>query len=146
MNRRDLISSAGVVSTAFLAGAMQAHAESKGHAGHEHHHPAKFKSLSESASKCALDGENNVRHCLEMVAMNDTSMAECLKLTYQTIAACRALETLAAVNSTYTPALAKIVEQVCTACKKECDKFLQYEECKAMSEACQNCADECRKV
>ena len=93
-----------------------------------------------------LDGENNVRHCLAMVAMNDTSMAECLKLTNETIAACRALESLSAVNSQFTPALAKIVDQICIACKKECDKFLQYEECKAMSKSCQKCADECRKV
>ncbi len=153
MNRRDLISTAGAASATLLATAVVARAEDKASgdhdhqvAGHEHHHPAKYKALSETAAKCVLDGENNMRHCLAMVAMKDTSMAECLKLTYDTIAACRALEALAAVNSPYTGAIAKVVDQVCTACKKECDKFPQYEECRAMSEACNACAAECRKV
>ena len=150
MNRRDLISTAGAASAALLAGAMTARAEDEHahHAGadHAHHHPAKYKALTDAAAKCALDGENNMRHCLEMVAMNDTSMAQCLKLTHDTIAACRALESLSAVNSPFTPAIAKVVEQICSACKKECDKFLQYEECKAMADACKTCAEECRKV
>ena len=146
MNRRDLISTAGAASATLLATTMMARAEEKASADHDHHHPAKYKALSETAAKCVLDGENNMRHCLAMVAMKDTSMAECLKLTYDTIAACRALESLAAVNSPYTGAIAKVVDQVCTACKKECDKFSQYEECRAMSEACSACATECRKV
>lgn len=146
MNRRDLISTAGVASAAVFAGVMAARAEDKPHAENAHNHPAKYGALSASASKCVLDGENNVRHCLGMIAMNDTSMALCLKQTYETIATCRALESLAALNSSFTPTMAKVVEQVCEACKKECDKFLQYEECKAMAESCKACADACRKA
>ena len=146
MNRRDLMSTAGAASATLLATAMMARAEEKNASEHAHHHPAKYKALSETAAKCVLDGENNVRHCIAMVAMKDTSMAECLKLTFDTIAACRALESLAAVNSPYTGAIAKVVDEVCMACKKECDKFLQYEECRAMSESCNACAVECRKV
>ena len=54
MNRRDLISTAGVASAAMLAGAMAARAEDEHahHAGadHAHHHPAKYKSLTEAAA------------------------------------------------------------------------------------------------
>ena len=146
MNRRDLMSTAGAASATLLATAMMAHAEEKNASEHAHHHPAKYKALSETAAKCVLDGENNVRHCIAMVAMKDTSMAECLKLTFDTIAACRALESLAATNSPFTGPMAKVVDEVCMACKKECDKFLQYEECRAMSESCNACAVECRKV
>ena len=74
--------------------------------------------------------------------MNDTSMAECTKASFDVIAACGALETLPSVNSTYTPALAKVVEEVCLACKKECDKFPQYSECVDMGASCKACAEE----
>ena len=45
------------------------------------------------------------------------------------MAACGALETLASVNSPFTPAFAKTVADVCMACKKECDKYPQIVEC-----------------
>ena len=57
-----------------------------------------------------------------------------------------ALETLSAVNSPFTPALAKTVADVCMACKKECDRFPQYVECSDCGAACKACADECRKT
>ena len=53
---------------------------------------------------------------------------------------------LAAVNSPFTPAMAKTVADVCMACKKECDKFPQYVECTDCGTACKACAEECRKT
>ncbi len=154
MERRDFITTIGAASAALFGMMQSARAEDKagsGHEGHhaaaqEHVHPAKYKALTDAAAKCVVDGENNLRHCFEMVAMKDTTMAECIKLTHDTIAACRALESLAAVNSPFTPAMAKVVEQVCSACKKECDKFLQFAECKAMAESCDACSEQCRKA
>lgn len=93
-----------------------------------------------------IEGDNCLRHCFGMLTMNDTSMAACTTAAFDTIAACRALATLASVNSTAVPALAKVVEDICLACKKECDKFPQYSECVAMGEACKACAAECRKA
>jgi Cys-rich four helix bundle protein (predicted Tat secretion target) len=81
-----------------------------------------------------------------MLSMNDSSMAECTKATFDTIAACAALESLSSVNSPHTPAMAKVVVGICDACKKECDKFPQVAECNAMGAACKACADECRKT
>ena len=58
-----------------------------------------------------------------MLAMKDTSMAGCTNSSYQMIAACGALQTLAAVNSPHVPAFAKVVAQMCEDCQKECEKF-----------------------
>jgi Cys-rich four helix bundle protein (predicted Tat secretion target) len=143
MERREFISTLGAAATVLTASSAFAE-DAATHANHSH--PLKYKALAESASKCVLDGNNNLRHCYGMVSMNDTSMAECIKLTHDTIAACSALESLAAVNSPSTPAMAKVVEAICLACKKECDKFPQYSECVAMGASCKTCAEECHKI
>lgn len=146
MERREFISTLGVVAAAMSATSAFAESGGKKPAGTEHMHPALYKALSEAASKCVLDGNNCLRHCFGMLSMKDTSMAECTKASFDVIAACGALETLASVNSSSTPALAKVVMDMCLACKKECDKFPQYSECVDMGAACKACADECRKV
>jgi Cys-rich four helix bundle protein (predicted Tat secretion target) len=94
MERRDFIATLGAV--AAVASVSSARAEDKKPA---HHHPAKYKALTDAAAKCVLDGNNCLRHCFGMLSMNDTSMAECTKATFDTIAACAALESLASVNS-----------------------------------------------
>jgi len=142
MERREFIAALGAT-TAILA-AQPAFAEEG--AAAKHMHPPKYKALSDASGKCVLEGDNCLRHCFGMLSMNDSSMAECTKASFDLVAACRALETLAAVNSAFTPALAKTVADVCLACKKECDKFPQYVECKACGDACKACADECHKV
>jgi Cys-rich four helix bundle protein (predicted Tat secretion target) len=142
MERREFITTLGAA--AAVISASSAFAEEGGKA--VHHHPPKYKALSETAAKCVADGNNCLRHCFGMLSMNDTSMAECTKASFDVIAACGALETLASVNSTYTPALAKVVEEACLACKKECDKFPQYSECVDMGASCKACAAECKKI
>jgi len=143
MERREFMTTLGAA--AAVLSAVPAMAETMAPAM-QHMHPPKYKALSDAAGKCALEGDNCLRHCFGMLSMNDTSMAGCTKASFDLVAACRALGTLAAVNSTFTPALAKTVADVCIACKKECDKFPQYSECKTCGDACQACADECHKV
>ena len=144
MQRREFMAvvgaAAGVVSgvQAFVAPANAATAESM--------HPAKYKTLEETTAHCISAGEACMRHCLGMLAMNDTSMAACTDSTYQVIAACTALRTLAAVNSPHVPALAKVVAQMCSDCQKQCEKFPDVAECKACGESCKTCAAECRKI
>jgi Cys-rich four helix bundle protein (predicted Tat secretion target) len=147
MERREFVTA--LAAAAAAVSAAPAFAEEKGKSANphaEHMHPAKFKALMESSAKCVSTGNECMRHCFGMLTMQDSSMADCTKATYDLIAACSALESLAAVNSPFTPAFAKTVADVCMACKKECDKFPQYVECKSCGEACQACADECRKV
>jgi Cys-rich four helix bundle protein (predicted Tat secretion target) len=143
MERREFMTTLGAA-TAIIS-ASSAFAEEAGKPVH-HMHPPKYKAVSETAAKCVADGNNCLRHCFGMLSMNDTSMAECTKASFDVIAACGALETLASVNSTYTPALAKVVEEACLACKKECDKFPQYSECVDMGASCKACAEECKKI
>jgi Cys-rich four helix bundle protein (predicted Tat secretion target) len=140
MKRRELIAAVGALAVA--GGTTKASAQTPGDM-----HPAKYKALEESAGKCVATGEDCLRHCLAMMSMKDTSMAACANSVVELIAACRALQTLAAVNSTFTPAFAKTVGAVCATCEQECRKFYaKYTVCKTCADACKTCGDECHKI
>src|SRR3984893_10809304 len=66
--------------------------------GMEEMHPPKYKALEDSAAKCVVTGNDCLRHCYGMFSMKDTSMAACANAAFQLVAACAALNTLAAVN------------------------------------------------
>ncbi len=116
----------------------------QGHGAHEH--PPQFAALKESSARCVSTGNDCLRHCFGMLAMNDTRMVACTRSVYDLVHACVALETLAAVNSPHTRVLAKAVGEICTACETECAKFPDIAECRACRSACQTCAAECRKI
>jgi len=142
MKRRDFIAFAAATSAAsgvsMFAQTQAAPAEM---------HPPKYKALQDSAASCVSTGEDCLRHCLAMTSMKDTSMAACERSVIELTAACRALQTLASINSTFTPAFAKDVAAVCDACRKECQPFVaKYVECKTCADACAKCAAECRKT
>ena len=132
-----------VGATVALASAPQAFGQD---AEDQDMHPPKFKALEDVSSHCVLTGNDCLRHCFGMLAMHDLSMSECAASAYQLVAACGALQVLAAVNSPHVPAFARAVAEVCTACKQQCDKFPKIAECKACSDSCKACADECKKV
>jgi Cys-rich four helix bundle protein (predicted Tat secretion target) len=138
MRRRDILTAMGV---AAAAGSFEAAAQPG------EMHPPKYKALEESTAKCVATGEDCLRHCLGMLSMKDTSMAACTNSIVQLVAVCRALATLASVNSPFTAAFAKDVANVCTACEKECRKFQdKFAVCKACADACKACAADCQKV
>jgi len=143
MERREFMTTLGAA--AAVLSTSSAFAEEGGKTA-VHMHPPKYKALADAAGKCVVDGDSCLRHCFGMLSMNDASMAECTKASFDTIAACRSLESLASVNSPHTAAVAKVVEAICLACKKECDKFPQYSECVDMGASCKACAEECRKI
>ncbi len=140
MQRREFITAAGTVAAvAAASGPVLA----------EHHdkmHGPKYKALAQLAGHCVATGEDCLRHCYGMFAMKDTSMTDCAKSVSELIAACGALQSLAASNSAFVPDFAKVVEKVCLACKTECDKFPKIAECVACGESCLKCAEECRKT
>ncbi|WP_036262121.1 four-helix bundle copper-binding protein [Methylocapsa aurea] len=142
MQRREFIAAVGTVAAVAAASAQPAFAEM---GADTMMHAPKFKALQEAAGKCVSTGNDCMRHCLGMFAMKDTSMTECADSTFQLIAACGALQTLAAVNSEHTGHFAKVVEMICADCQKECEKFPKIAECKACGDACKACAEECRK-
>ena len=147
MERREFIA---VGAAAAVASATQAFAETTGApaagAKMEDMHPALYKNLEAAAIECVATGNDCLRHCLGMFAMKDTSMAECADSSLQLVAACNALASIAALNSSHVGALAKTVAMICDDCKKQCDKFPKIAECVECGKACQKCADECRKV
>jgi len=138
MRRREIIAAAGAFAIAGSVTEATAQTEM---------HPPKYKALEESTSKCVATGEDCLRHCIAMMEMKDSSMAACANMVLQLIASCRALQTLASLNSTFTAAFAKDTAAVCAACEAECRKFYtKYTVCKACADACKSCADDCRKV
>jgi len=145
MERREFMGAAAAVAASVVASSAIAADRTEGEGAH-HHHAAKYAALAASAEKCVSTGHDCLRHCYDMLSMNDASMADCTRSTADLLAACGALASLAALNSSFTPAFAKTVADVCLACKKECDKFPQHVECKTCGEACAACADECKKT
>jgi Cys-rich four helix bundle protein (predicted Tat secretion target) len=143
MQRREFIVAG---TAAAVASTSQAFAQATGGGGMEDMHPPLYGALEKSSIDCVETGNDCLRHCFGMFSMKDTSMAACANATFQLIAACNALASLAAVNSPHVPAFAKTVEVVCNDCKKECDKFPKIAECKACGDACKKCAEECRKI
>ncbi|HXW73066.1 MAG TPA: four-helix bundle copper-binding protein [Methylocella sp.] len=142
MDRREFLAVAGVAAT--VGSTAQAFAQMAAEEG-EMHAP-KFKALEESAGHCVGTGKDCLRHCLGMYAMKDTSMASCAEAAYQLVAACGALQTLAAVNSEHTGHFAKVVAMICRDCQKECEKFPKIDVCKTCGESCKACAAECDKA
>jgi len=148
MERREFIA---VGTAAAVASATQAFAQATGTApaggaAMQDMHPALYKNLENASIECVSTGNDCLRHCFGMFAMKDTSMAGCANAAFQLVAACNALASLAAVNSSQVGPLAKTVAVICEDCKKQCDKFPNIAECTACGKACQKCADECRKV
>jgi Cys-rich four helix bundle protein (predicted Tat secretion target) len=145
MDRREFIAAAGTV--AAVASTSQAFAQGMmGGEMEEPMHPPKYEALEKASEHCVATGNDCLRHCFGMLKMKDTSMAGCTDAAYQLVAACAALNALAAVNSEHTGHLAKAVAMVCRDCQKECEKFPKIAECKACGESCKACAAECDKV
>ncbi len=146
MERREFIATMGMA--AALASTSQAFAETgDAPAMHMHSmHPAKYKELQEDCGHCVATANDCLRHCLGMLAMRDYSMTGCINTAYQVVAACGALQALAAVNSPQVPAFAKATAEICAACQKECEKYPDTAECKACAESCKACGEECRKI
>jgi Cys-rich four helix bundle protein (predicted Tat secretion target) len=110
-------------------------------------HAPKYKAVEESSEACVASGEDCLRHSMGMWAMKDTTMAACTNAIIQLVAVCRALHTLAAMNSSFTPDFAKNAATMCDAAAKECQPFYsKYLECKVCADSCRKCAEECRKL
>jgi Cys-rich four helix bundle protein (predicted Tat secretion target) len=109
-------------------------------------HPTRFKDVQEAAGHCVETGKDCLRHCFGMLSMGDSRMAGCTAAAYQLIAACSALQSLAAVNSAHAAHFGRVVTKICLDCEKECKKFTDIAECVACSDTCKACAEECHKA
>ena len=143
MNRRDVLSQLGGLSLAAVA--MNTVAEE-----HQHHHhigASKYQLLIDATGDCISKGEACLAHCLMLLADGESEMAGCAKSVNQTLAVCRALQSLAAQGSSLTIALAKVALDACIDCEKECRKHEdKHQECKACREACSECVKQCKAI
>jgi len=142
MNKRNFITSA--IALATLAGNAVAQDTS-----HAHHHGASGPNaaLLAATSDCLVKGQICVSHCLELLGNGDKEMAGCAKAVSQMLALCGALQSLAAQESAYLPALARTVMEACLACEKECRKHdKKHQQCKDCGDACAACAKQCKAV
>lgn len=149
MDRRDLIAIGGALGALTSARAAFAQAEHAGHDANAAHagHGAKYGELVEKTGHCVMTGGHCLGHCLDTFVAGDTTLAVCAKSVRDLIASCVALQDMAAANSTYVPAMAKVVEMICVGCEKECRKHeAQHVVCKACADACKECAAACRSV
>jgi len=145
MQRRDFIAAVATAAVA-AAAAPQATARVPAAAASTEppNRPREYAALGAAAGTCLDAAEDCLRECFGMLASRDTSMAACAEAAYALIAACRAVRTLAAVNSVHVPIFAKAVEQACIGCRMECDRFPGIAACVACGDACSKCAAECR--
>jgi Cys-rich four helix bundle protein (predicted Tat secretion target) len=105
-----------------------------------------YKTLADASAKCLKAAQDCLRISFERLAAKDAALAGCASLASDVGAACAALEALAATGAPFTLGFARTVADLCLACKKECEKFPQIAECRALAAAASACAEECRKV
>jgi Cys-rich four helix bundle protein (predicted Tat secretion target) len=146
MERREFIATMGIAAAAVSASRAFAETGDAPATAMHSMHPAKYKTLQDDCGHCVATANDCLRHCIGMLAMHDYSMTACINTAYQVVAACGALQALAAVNSPQVPAFAKATAEICAACQKQCEKFPDTAECKACAESCKACSAECMKI
>jgi Cys-rich four helix bundle protein (predicted Tat secretion target) len=145
MNRRDSLIGAGAI----LAVMAQARAEEMDHQHmHEHMHGGDnpLKALALASADCVTKSELCLAHCMQLLTHGDTSLSACARSVSQTQVLCAALGSLAAQQSTFTPALAKVTMDACKACESECRKHTEHPECLACADSCAACIKECLRI
>jgi Cys-rich four helix bundle protein (predicted Tat secretion target) len=154
MNRRDVLDlglSAGLLSIGVAAaaespaaGTQDMHEMSKMHS----HLAAdsQYADLIAATSRCITTGDSCLSHCLTLLGQGDKDLAACAKTVRDTIAACTALQQLAASGSSHVKALATVVSAICADCETECRKHERHPVCKECEKACHDCKTLCDKV
>lgn len=141
MNRRDLLLGAAGLAAVTVAGTAGAEE-------HMHHHMASdnpYANLIKAAQNCQAAGDACMRHCIDLTAGGDTTLAECLRSANEMMILCSATTRLAGVGSRYAAEMIATCQKVCEWCEKECRKHeKKHETCKACADACAACVKECK--
>jgi Cys-rich four helix bundle protein (predicted Tat secretion target) len=142
VNKRNLLTRSSAIVLAALA--SNALSQDALHV-HHHHMGGTNQSLVATTTDCLVKGQICVDHCLDLLGQGEKDMAACAKSVSQMLALCGALQSLAIQQSSYVPALSKIVFDVCQACEKECRKHeKKHSQCKDCADACAACAKDCK--
>jgi Cys-rich four helix bundle protein (predicted Tat secretion target) len=154
MQRREVLKTvAGAMAVAMATSAMAATQEHEHHHDHDHDHDhgtvdgKLYAGLIDSSSDCLKTGEACVAHCLVLLGEGDKEMAACAQSVSELLASCSALMKLASQGSKFTPAMARVVADVCADCETECRKHEnKHDQCKACADSCAACLKECKAL
>lgn len=114
---------------------------------HGPHGTGAYGALATSAGHCVASGQTCVAHCVEQLAAGNKDLAQCAQSVLEMMAACTTLQQLANLNSPHVPRMAKVVQDICSACAEECRKHAaKHVVCKECGDSCVACAKECAKV
>jgi Cys-rich four helix bundle protein (predicted Tat secretion target) len=117
---------------------------------HAHHHvadPGPNAALIGASADCVTKGQICLSHGLDLLAAGEKEMLGCGKSVNETIAICVALQALACQDARSLKALAKLAEETCLACEKECRKHRdKHKECKDCADSCVACAKQCKAL
>lgn len=156
MNRRQFVTaSAAVAGTAVMGKAF-----ADEHKHHKHHgKKVEIKStlsngqqrkLVDSTADCIKAGQACLAHCARELATGSTMMAACNASIQNMLAATKALNQIASLNSMDKASLKAFVKgckAVCQDCHDECKKHASHhDECKACMEACKECIKVCDSI
>jgi Cys-rich four helix bundle protein (predicted Tat secretion target) len=145
MNKREWMTSSAALAVAALAG--KASAQENPHAHHHMAGPGLNTALIAAAADCVTKGQICLSHCLDLLAAGEKDMLGCGKAVNETVAICTALQALAAQDAKSLKTLAKLAEETCLACEKECRKHEdKHSQCKDCAESCVNCAKQCKAI
>jgi Cys-rich four helix bundle protein (predicted Tat secretion target) len=138
ISRREILQGIGVAAAMAYAGnavsAMPGHDHSK--------HTAQLPGLLDAVNNCLDKGQRCIAHCLTAFVEGDVALAKCASKVHEMQAICGGYSYLVAANSEYIREYARVCEQVCSDCEKECMKHKEHIECKACAEACADVVDQ----
>jgi Cys-rich four helix bundle protein (predicted Tat secretion target) len=146
MNRREMLTSAGIISSILISGISFAD-EKKSIAPVS---KDKLKKATDASFGCIKKGEACTAHCLDMIASGDTSMKNCLPTLANMMASCTAFSKIASYDSVKPETirhLASVCADLCKDCSDACKIHADHHAvCKSCMEACNKCAEACTEL
>ena len=135
--RRILAGTVAAAAAAMTSGIAVAGGNHHGKAKKHHHHKKTDKSLLTASNECVQTAKACHSHCLMLVAMGDTSIAECMRSVVETASICNSFSELVTLNSDYVKGMAGVCIKACKDCEKLCRKHAdKHKECKECADAC----------
>jgi Cys-rich four helix bundle protein (predicted Tat secretion target) len=95
------------------------------------------EAAARALAECTRAGEACLSHCIAALSAGDASLAACARNVRDTIAVCRASESLLGNRSVFAARALTMCKDVCAACREECLKHASHHN------ACADCASAC---
>lgn len=99
------------------------------------------------AGACIAAGQICLQHCLGLLGVGDTTLAECARAVVDMIAVSQAIQALAAAGSPALKAQAVVAVAALTRCEEACRKHAaQHEACRTCATRCATALKECHRL